>query len=235
MDQKYSFTKPLGQGAYGAVIAATLTKTIRDSSSKSSSSSSSLSSSSSSSSQQPHPSSSSSSSSHNNNNNPNDDHNIQNTNNNNSSTNNPNPNTGGNNNNNVNNNNGSDNPTTPVPTTKEVQVAIKKIPNAFKELMDSKRILRESKLMRHFRHPNVVGLKDLIPPPIGDASDLKDVYMVIINNPLQILFKPSENPCSRDIHSHDNPDNPVWMDELGHGLYGHGYASYHLQREQYHL
>jgi serine/threonine protein kinase len=35
------------------------------------------------------------------------------------------------------------------------QVAIKKIPNAFDDLIDAKRILREIKLLRHFNHDNV--------------------------------------------------------------------------------
>jgi len=35
------------------------------------------------------------------------------------------------------------------------QVAIKKIPKAFDDLVDAKRILREIKLLRHFKHENV--------------------------------------------------------------------------------
>jgi hypothetical protein len=38
-----------------------------------------------------------------------------------------------------------------VPT----QVAIKKVTNAFQDLIDAKRILREMKLLRHFNHENV--------------------------------------------------------------------------------
>lgn len=36
-----------------------------------------------------------------------------------------------------------------------VQTAIKKIPKAFDDLVDAKRILREIKLLRHFKHENV--------------------------------------------------------------------------------
>jgi len=57
------------------------------------------------------------------------------------------------------------------------KIAIKKIPNAFDDLVDAKRILREVKLLRHFKHPNVVGLRDLIPPPEGYPFD--DIYMVM--------------------------------------------------------
>jgi len=35
------------------------------------------------------------------------------------------------------------------------QTAIKKIPKAFDDLVDAKRILREIKLLRHFKHENV--------------------------------------------------------------------------------
>jgi hypothetical protein len=35
------------------------------------------------------------------------------------------------------------------------QVAIKKVTNAFQDLIDAKRILREMKLLRHFNHENV--------------------------------------------------------------------------------
>jgi len=57
------------------------------------------------------------------------------------------------------------------------KIAIKKIPNAFEDLIDAKRILREVKLLRHFKHPNVVGLRDLINPPEGYPFD--DIYMVM--------------------------------------------------------
>ena len=35
------------------------------------------------------------------------------------------------------------------------KVAIKKVPKAFEDCVDAKRILREIKLMRHFNHENV--------------------------------------------------------------------------------
>jgi hypothetical protein len=38
------------------------------------------------------------------------------------------------------------------------QVAIKKVSNAFQDLIDAKRILREMKLLRHFNHENVRAL-----------------------------------------------------------------------------
>jgi len=56
-------------------------------------------------------------------------------------------------------------------------VAIKKIPKAFEDTIDCKRLLREIKILRHFKHDNVLGLVDILPPPAGKES-WKDVYLV---------------------------------------------------------
>jgi len=56
-------------------------------------------------------------------------------------------------------------------------VAIKKIPKAFEDTVDAKRILRETKLLRHFQHENIVSLVDLIPSPVG--TDFEDLYMIL--------------------------------------------------------
>ena len=37
-------------------------------------------------------------------------------------------------------------------------MAIKKVANAFEDMIDAKRMLREVRLMRQFNHPNVVKL-----------------------------------------------------------------------------
>lgn len=55
-------------------------------------------------------------------------------------------------------------------------IAIKNIPNAFNDLIDAKRILREIRLMRHLNHPNLVNLVDLIRPP--SLHEFNDVYIV---------------------------------------------------------
>jgi mitogen-activated protein kinase 1/3 len=58
------------------------------------------------------------------------------------------------------------------------KVAIKKIFNVFEQDREyQKRILREVKILRHFRnHENIVSLKDLIPP--RNFDEFKDVYIV---------------------------------------------------------
>ncbi|RCV45314.1 hypothetical protein SEVIR_9G448200v4 [Setaria viridis] len=54
-------------------------------------------------------------------------------------------------------------------------VAIKKIASAFDNHMDAKRTLREIKLLRHLDHENIIGIRDVIPPPIPQAFN--DVYI----------------------------------------------------------
>jgi mitogen-activated protein kinase 1/3 len=56
------------------------------------------------------------------------------------------------------------------------QVAIKKVKNAFDDNTDAKRILREIRLMRSLKHPNVLNLYDLIRPP--SLEHFNDVYIV---------------------------------------------------------
>ena len=41
------------------------------------------------------------------------------------------------------------------------KVAIKKVSNAFEDLVDAKRILREIKLLRHFNHENIIRIVDV--------------------------------------------------------------------------
>ena len=65
------------------------------------------------------------------------------------------------------------------PTTALVsQVAIKKISNAFEDAIDCKRMLREMRLLQHFKHENVLCLKDIMMPNGGKIKDWKDVYLV---------------------------------------------------------
>ena len=56
------------------------------------------------------------------------------------------------------------------------KVAIKKVPKAFDDLVDAKRILREIKLLRHFKHENIVGLYDLI--GYVEEQEFEDIYII---------------------------------------------------------
>ncbi|KAK4843448.1 hypothetical protein QYF36_008131 [Acer negundo] len=70
------------------------------------------------------------------------------------------------------------------------QVAIKKIGNAFDNIIDAKRTLREIKLLRHMDHENVIAIKDLIRPP--KMETFNDVY---------IVYELMETDLHRIIHS----------------------------------
>merc|ERR1719242_422923 len=61
----------------------------------------------------------------------------------------------------------------------EQTVAIKKNKGVFSALSDAKRILREIKLMMHFRHENVMPLVSVIPPDPHEREDFEEVYLVL--------------------------------------------------------
>lgn len=55
-------------------------------------------------------------------------------------------------------------------------MAIKKITNVFDHVSDATRILREIKLLRLLRHPDIVEIKHIMLPP--SARDFKDIFVV---------------------------------------------------------
>ncbi|OWZ18196.1 CMGC/MAPK protein kinase [Phytophthora megakarya] len=55
-------------------------------------------------------------------------------------------------------------------------LAVKKITNIFEDLVDAKRILREVRLLGHFKHKNITRLLDLSPPPSRKQFD--DMYII---------------------------------------------------------
>jgi len=55
------------------------------------------------------------------------------------------------------------------------KLAVKKITDAFHDLIDGKRILREVKLLRSLRHDNIICILDMYPP---DHPDFDDIYIV---------------------------------------------------------
>ena len=55
---------------------------------------------------------------------------------------------------------------------------MKKIKDTFSDLVDAKRILREIKLLRHFRtHENIITLYDIMTVP-PNTPNFKDIYIV---------------------------------------------------------
>ncbi len=55
------------------------------------------------------------------------------------------------------------------------KVAVKKIQNAFDDLIDAKRILREIKILRKLDHENIIKILDILPP---QGPDFEDIYIV---------------------------------------------------------
>mmetsp|Transcript_35908 Transcript_35908/g.82444 ORF Transcript_35908/g.82444 Transcript_35908/m.82444 type:complete len:374 (-) Transcript_35908:161-1282(-) len=55
------------------------------------------------------------------------------------------------------------------------KLAVKKVSDAFHDLIDGKRILREVKLLRSFNHDHIISILDMYPP---DSPDFDDIYIV---------------------------------------------------------
>ncbi|CAM9231751.1 unnamed protein product [Chrysoparadoxa australica] len=84
------------------------------------------------------------------------------------------------------------------------KVAIKKIPRAFEDLIDAKRILREIKLLRHFSHENIISVLDIQPPPSLAAFD--DVYII-------------SDLMETDLHRIIYSRQPLSMDHIQYFVY----------------
>ncbi|MCO5589236.1 hypothetical protein L7F22_043202 [Adiantum nelumboides] len=63
-----------------------------------------------------------------------------------------------------------------VDTQTGEKVAIKKINDIFEHVSDAIRILREIKILRFLRHPDIVQIKHILLPP--SPRDFKDIYVV---------------------------------------------------------
>jgi len=61
-------------------------------------------------------------------------------------------------------------------TETQTKVAIKKVPKLFQDLVDGKRILREIKLLKSFKHENIINIKDICIIPNKDTYD--DIYFI---------------------------------------------------------
>ncbi len=58
------------------------------------------------------------------------------------------------------------------------KVAIKKISGAFDVPAIAKRTLRELKILKHFKHENIINIKEILRPP-DDVKLFQDVYVVL--------------------------------------------------------
>jgi len=73
------------------------------------------------------------------------------------------------------------------------KVAIKKISKAFSNLQDTKRILREIKLLRHFHHENILPIGDIFVPP--SKEEFEDIYIVceLLDTDLQQIINSKQS------------------------------------------
>jgi serine/threonine protein kinase len=71
------------------------------------------------------------------------------------------------------------------------KVAIKKISNAFENLTDARRTLREMRLLRHLQHDNIIAVKDIMMPASRDKfNDVYIVYELMDTDLHQIIRSP---------------------------------------------
>ena len=63
-------------------------------------------------------------------------------------------------------------------TVTGARVAVKKVAGAFDSPADARRALREVRLLRALRHPNVVAVRDVLAPPPGRLAAFEAVYIV---------------------------------------------------------
>eukprot|EP01025_Chloroclados_australasicus_P051797 TRINITY_DN6036_c0_g1_i5.p1 TRINITY_DN6036_c0_g1~~TRINITY_DN6036_c0_g1_i5.p1 ORF type:complete len:550 (+),score=62.39 TRINITY_DN6036_c0_g1_i5:126-1775(+) len=73
------------------------------------------------------------------------------------------------------------------------KVAIKKIRNVFEHVSDATRILREIKLLRFLKHPDIVQLKHIMLPP--SPRDFQDIFVVfeLMETDLHQVIKANDN------------------------------------------
>nr|XP_043628511.1 mitogen-activated protein kinase 16-like [Erigeron canadensis] len=72
-------------------------------------------------------------------------------------------------------------------------VAIKKIDNIFENVSDATRILREIKLLRLLRHPDIVEIKHILLPP--SMREFRDIYVVfeLMDSDLHQVIKANDD------------------------------------------
>lgn len=85
------------------------------------------------------------------------------------------------------------------------QVAIKKIPNAFDVVMNAKRTLRELKILKHFKHDNIIAIKDILKPTVPYA-EFKSVYVVL-------------DLMESDLHQIIHSSQPLTLEHVRYFLY----------------
>ncbi|NXW87535.1 MK07 kinase, partial [Alopecoenas beccarii] len=84
-------------------------------------------------------------------------------------------------------------------------VAIKKIPNAFDVVTNAKRTLRELKILKHFKHDNIIGIKDILRPTVP-YGEFRSVYVVL-------------DLMESDLHQIIHSSQPLTLEHVRYFLY----------------
>jgi mitogen-activated protein kinase 7 len=85
------------------------------------------------------------------------------------------------------------------------KVAIKKIPKVFDVLTMAKRTYREIKILKHFKHDNIISIRDIMRPP-EPPDILHDVYVVL-------------DLMESDLHHVIHSEQPLTDEHLRYFLY----------------
>ncbi|XP_015293242.2 mitogen-activated protein kinase 7 isoform X3 [Macaca fascicularis] len=91
------------------------------------------------------------------------------------------------------------------------QVAIKKIPNAFDVVTNAKRTLRELKILKHFKHDNIIAIKDILRPTVPYGEFKSVPYGV----PGYVVLDLMESDLHQIIHS----SQPLTLEHVRYFLY----------------
>mmetsp|Transcript_8298 Transcript_8298/g.23052 ORF Transcript_8298/g.23052 Transcript_8298/m.23052 type:complete len:397 (-) Transcript_8298:201-1391(-) len=78
--------------------------------------------------------------------------------------------------------------------------AVKKITNAFGDLVDGKRILREVKLLRQLDHENIIRILDMYPPKSPDFEDIYIVTDLMETDLHKVIY--SKQPLTEEHHQY---------------------------------
>lgn len=79
-------------------------------------------------------------------------------------------------------------------------MAVKKITNAFDDLVDGKRILREVKLLRQLDHDNIIRILDMYPPAGPDFEDIYIVTDLMETDLHRVIY--SKQPLTEEHHQY---------------------------------
>jgi len=89
------------------------------------------------------------------------------------------------------------------------KLAVKKITDAFRDLIDGKRILREVKLLRQFNHENIMRIIDMYPPAGPEFNDIYIVCDLMETDLHRVIY--SKQPLTEEHHQY-------FVHQLLHGL-----------------